>query len=75
LGEACGAAQVNHALEVVGHDGDADFGFGALQYAEQQAWVAEDVVLERGEGVLDDRSPKRINAGVTRWCMRWSTSS
>jgi len=58
FGEACRAAQVDHALEVVGNDGEADFSFGALQPTEQQAGMAEDAVLERGEGVLDDTAPQ-----------------
>ena len=45
--------QVDHALEVVSHDRDADLCLGSMESAKQQARVAEDAVLECAEGMLD----------------------
>ena len=49
---------VDHAFEVVGCRGQADFGLCSSQSAQQQARVAEDAIFQGSEGVFDGRSPE-----------------
>jgi len=48
---AC-SKDINHAFDVVGHDGKADFCICTLQSAQQEARMAEDLIFESGEGVF-----------------------
>src|SRR5437870_5774699 len=50
--EPAGTQHIPHALQVVDHGGQADLRLRALQAAEQEARVSEDVVLERCERML-----------------------
>jgi hypothetical protein len=56
-GSECFASEhVDHSFQVVDGGGQADFRLRSGQSAQQQAGVAEDVVLQGGEGVFDCRS-------------------
>ena len=64
-GEFCSTKDVDHEFEVVGHGGEADFGLCAVGAAQQQARMAEDMVLQGGEWMLDGRAsePHRLGRG------------
>src|SRR6185437_9152738 len=63
LGECCAAEQVEDALQVVCHGGEPDFDLCAAGASQQQSGMAEDTVLERGEGMLDGGAPKLHGLG------------
>jgi hypothetical protein len=52
------AEHVRDALEVVSHDGDADFGLSACQASQQQTRMPEDAVFDCSEGMLNCGSPQ-----------------
>src|SRR5947207_8272565 len=43
---------VQHTFQVVDHSRQADLGLRSFLSAQQEAWMAEDVVLQRGKGML-----------------------
>ncbi len=57
LSEAHCAEHIDDSLEVVSHDGDANFSLSTCQSAQKQARVAEDTVFDCPEGMLYRRSP------------------
>ena len=52
------AEHLDDALEVVSHDGDADFGLSACQASQQQTRIPEDAVFDCSEGMLNCGSPQ-----------------
>ena len=47
---------IRHPLEVVGHDCEAEFGVSSYPSAQEEAWMTEDAVFDRREGMFDNRS-------------------
>ena len=45
---------VRHSLEVVGHDGETEFGVGSCSSAQEEAWMPEDTIFDGCERVFND---------------------
>src|SRR5271167_4919710 len=52
------AHEVQHALEVVSHHRQADLGPSSVQSTQKKTGMAEDDVLENGEGMLHGSPPQ-----------------
>jgi hypothetical protein len=72
LSESRCAEHIDDALEVVNHDGDADFRLSTCQAAQQQAKMRY-LIVPKGCSTVVHRS--RIAAGVARAFMRFNASS
>ena len=75
LREARCAEHMDDALEVVSHDGDADFSLSTCQTSQQQARVLEDAVFDVPKGCSTVVRRSRIAAGVAPAFMRFNASS
>jgi hypothetical protein len=63
LRQAHSSEGIDHAFEVVGHDCKTHLRLSADTFAKQEARMAEDAVLQRGEGMFDCRSSQSHERG------------
>src|ERR1700704_357238 len=69
------AENVQHALQIVGGYGKADFRLRSPQSTQQEAWMSEDAVFQIGEWMFHGGPSQPHRLRCDRCCTRCSASS